>query len=133
MAGELGRPRNCGCARAGAAPPFCPPSAAEQQAAAQGFLDAGGRVWFTSELPHGFQRDAWRRVPGLPPLAGQAQYAVDGKGRVWMIAGRILARWDGHWASVAAKIPGLPVDTDALVASGNGVFITCGNRVCYLE
>ncbi len=112
---------------------FRPPSAAEQQAAAPGFLDAGGRIWCTTELPHGFQRDAWRRVPGLPRHSGAAQYAVDGKGRVWMISGRILARWDGHWASVADAIPGLPVETDTLLAAGNGVLITFGNRVGYLQ
>lgn len=112
---------------------FRPPSAVEAQAATQGFLDAGGRLWYTAELPRGFQRDAWRRVPGLPAQTDEAQYAVDARRRVWMISGRILARWDGQWASVADNIPGLPIETTSIVATGNGVLVTFGNRVCYME
>ncbi len=114
---------------------FRSPSSAEQQGAAQGFLDTSGHAWFTADLPRGFYRDAWRQVPGLPPCASPASYAVDGKGRIWVICRGIIARWDGHWASVANHLPGLAVSATSILAAGNGVLITLipGERVCYME
>jgi len=106
---------------------------AEQQAAAPGILDAGGRLWFPRELPPGFQRDAWRHVRGMPVESDEASYAVDAKQHVWLSCYGVIARWDGHWVSVADHLPGFNIAALAIVAAGDGVLVVLGDgRVCYL-
>lgn len=112
---------------------FRPATAEEQQQAAQGFVDAAGRLWLTADLPKGFCRDAWRTVPRLPKMTDAAHYAVDGKGRVWVICGGVVARWDGAWHSAANRLPGFVVQCKGIVAAGNGVLVVYNERVAYLE
>jgi hypothetical protein len=113
---------------------FRPPTTAEQSAARGGLLDSAGRLWRPGELPRGFQRDAWRTAPGQPRLADPAVYAVDARGRAWVVCGTLAARWDGgRWVSVANRLPGPGPSFTSGIATGKGVVITMPGAVAYLE
>jgi hypothetical protein len=113
---------------------FRPATPPEQQAVRGGVLDSAGRIWFAADLPQGFQRDAWRVVPGRARHIEIATYAVDAGGRVWVVCDAIAARWVGtRWHSIANRLPGPGVPFTNIVASGNGVVITMPGMVAYLE
>ena len=112
---------------------FRSPTAPEAAQATGAFLDTRQRLWLAGDLPTNFQRDAWRHAPGIPPLTKPACYAVDRRGRVWVVCQGVAARWDGRWIGVANRLPGLTPIFDTVIAVDNGVLISQSTSVSYLD